>query len=86
MLPSARTLSPTQFSYPYSPTSMTETTNSQAKKSNAGTSTQSEDSLEYLDDTYDPTPYYLYDDTNGEPPISWQERRDAEFRKKYGWA
>ena len=65
---------------------MTETTNSQAKKLNAGTSTQSEDSLEYLDDTYDPTPYYLYDDTNGEPPISWQERRDAEFRKKYGWA
>ena len=44
MLPSARTLSPTQFSYPYSLTSMTETTNSQAKKSNAGTSTQSKDS------------------------------------------
>ena len=65
---------------------MTETTNSQANKLNAVTSTQSEDSLEYLDDTYDPTPYYLYDDTNGEPPISWQERRDAEFRKKYGWA
>ena len=86
MLPSAMTLSPTQFSYPYSLTSMTETTNFQAKKSNAGTSTQSEDSLEYLDATYDPTPYYLYDDTNGEPPISWQERRDAEFRKKYGWA
>ena len=65
---------------------MKDTTNSQAKKSNAGTSTQSEDSLEYLDDTYDPTPYYLYDDTNGEPPISWQERQDAEFRKEYGWA
>ena len=65
---------------------MKDTTNSQAKKLNAGTSTQSEDSLEYLDDTYDPTPYYLYDDTNGDPPISWQERRDAEFRKKYGWA
>ena len=65
---------------------MTETTNSQAKKLNAGTSTQSEDSLEYLDDTYAPTPYYLYDDTNGEPPISWQERQDAEFRKEYGWA
>ena len=86
MLPSAKTLSPTQSSYPYSLTFMTETTNSQAKKSNAGTSTQSEDSLEYLDDTYDPTPYYLYDDTNGEPPISWQERQDAEFRKEYGWA
>ena len=37
-------------------------------------------------DDYDPTPQFLYDDTNGEPPISWQERRDAEFRKKYGWA
>jgi len=65
---------------------MTETTNSQAKKSNAGTSTQSEDSQEYLDDTYDPTPYYLYDNTNGQPPISWRERQDAEFRKEYGWA
>ena len=76
----------TQSSYPYSPTSMTETTNSQPKKSKAGTSTQSKDSQEYLDDTYDPTPYYLYDNTNGEPPISWQERQDAEFRKEYGWA
>ena len=28
----------------------------------------------------------LYDDTGGEPPISAEERRDAEFRKKYGWA
>ena len=115
MLPSARTLSPTQFSYPYSLTSKTETTNSQAKKLNAGTSTPSKDLVvlpdgttklitgistvpphvqevirysEYqkLQDTYDPTPYYLYDDTNGEPPISWQERQDAEFRKEYGWA
>jgi hypothetical protein len=34
----------------------------------------------------DPTPQYLYDDTGGEPPISAEERRDAEFRKKYGWA
>ena len=74
------------YSYPFSLIYMTETTNSQPKKSNAGTSTQFEDSQECLDDTYDPTPYYLYDDTNGEPPISWQERRDAEFRKKYGWA
>ena len=44
-----------------------------------------DDDIDY-DDDYDPTPQYLYDDTNGEPPISWQERRDAEFRKKYGWA
>jgi len=34
----------------------------------------------------DPTPQHLYDDTGGEPPISAEERRDAEFRKKYGWA
>ena len=32
----------------------------------------------------DPTPQHLYDDTGGEPPISAEERRDAEFRKKYG--
>ena len=44
-----------------------------------------DDDIDY-DDDYDPTPQYLYDDTNGEPPISWQERTDAEFRKKYGWA
>ena len=42
--------------------------------------------LSELADDYDPTPQFLYDNTNGEPPISWQERRDAEFRKKYGWA
>ena len=47
---------------------------------------------EYFDDydspysMIDPTPQYLYDDTGGEPPISAKERRDAEFRKKYGWA
>jgi len=34
----------TQSSYPYLPTSMTETTNFQPKKSNAGTSTPSRDS------------------------------------------
>ena len=34
----------------------------------------------------DPTPQHLYDNTGGEPPISAEERRDAEFRKKYGWA
>ena len=44
-----------------------------------------DDDIDY-DDDYDPTPYYLYDNTNGEPPISAQERSDAEFRKKYGWA
>tara|TARA_R100000458_G_C8240925_1_gene220031 strand:- start:176 stop:313 length:138 start_codon:yes stop_codon:yes gene_type:complete len=40
-------------------------------------------------DDYDPTPYYLYDDTNGEPPISWKERQEMEdkkFREEYGWA
>tara|TARA_B000000557_G_scaffold251431_1_gene238705 strand:- start:185 stop:373 length:189 start_codon:yes stop_codon:yes gene_type:complete len=40
-------------------------------------------------DDYDPTPYYLYDDTNGEPPISWKERQELEdkkFREEYGWA
>ena len=42
--------------------------------------------LSELAEDHDPTPQHLYDDTNGEPPISWQERRDAEFRKKYGWA
>ena len=26
------------------------------------------------DDDYDPTPQYLYDDTNGEPQVSWEER------------
>ncbi len=41
------------------------------------------------DDDYDPTPYYLYDDTNGEPPLSWKERQEIEdkkFREEYGWA
>ena len=33
------------------------------------------------DDDYDPTPYYLYDNTNGEPPISWKERQDAEQKR-----
>ena len=79
----------------FSPIYMKETTNFQVKKSNAGTSTQlkvSQDPLEVLDtdnDDYDPTPYYLYDDTNGEPPISWKERQeieDSKFREQYGWA
>ena len=33
------------------------------------------------EDDYDPTPYYLYDNTNGEPPISWKERQDAEQKR-----
>ena len=33
------------------------------------------------DDDYDPTPQYLYDNTNGEPPISWKERQDAEQKR-----
>ena len=33
------------------------------------------------DDDYDPTPYYLYDNTYGEPQISWKERQDAEQKR-----
>ena len=33
------------------------------------------------EDDYDPTPYYLYDNTNGEPQISWKERQDAEQKR-----
>ena len=33
------------------------------------------------DDDYDPTPQYLYDNTNGEPQVSWQERQDAEQKR-----
>ena len=45
--------------------------------------------LKNMNDDYDPTPYYLYDDTNGEPPISWKERQEMEdkkFREEHGWA
>lgn len=74
---------------------MTETTNSQAKKSSDGISIPLKVSQDHLDledidfDDYDPTPYYLYDDTNGEPPISWEERQrleDSKFREQNGWA
>ena len=74
---------------------MTETTPSQAKKSSDGISIPlkvSQDPLELGDidfDDYDPTPYYLYDNTNGEPPISWEERQrleDSKFREEHGWA
>ena len=43
-----------------------------------------EDEGEVEDDDYDPTPYYLYDDTNGEPPVSWEERVRAESKKLRG--
>ena len=43
-----------------------------------------EDEGEVEDDDYDPTPQYLYDDTNGEPPVSWQERIDAEYKRCEG--
>ena len=65
---------------------MTETTKNFQPSQTDGTSTPAQDWQELPPDVYDPTPYYLYDNTNGEPPISAQERRDAEFRKKYGWA
>ena len=45
---------------------------------------QFEDEGEVEDDDYDPTPQYLYDDTNGEPPVSWQERIDAEYKRCEG--
>ena len=31
---------------------------------------------------YDPTPYYLYDDTGGERPVTSQERHQAAFEQK----
>ena len=34
------------------------------------------------DDDYDPTPYYLYDDTFGERPMSPEERHNAAFEQK----
>jgi len=45
--------------------------------------THIEDEGEVIDD-YDPTPQYLYDNTNGEPPVSWQERIDAEYKRCEG--
>ena len=43
-----------------------------------------EDEGEVEDDDYDPTPQYLYDDTNGEPQVSYQERIVAESKKLRG--
>ena len=37
---------------------------------------------EILDDDYDPTPYYLYDDTGGEPPMSADERHREAWEEK----
>ncbi len=34
------------------------------------------------EEDYDPTPYYLYDDTFGERPISPEERHRASFEQK----
>ena len=34
------------------------------------------------DDDYDPTPYYLYDDSFGERPITPEERHRAAFEQK----
>ena len=74
---------------------MTEITNSHPKKSSVGTSTPKKDYLDPLEvedtdyDDFDPTPQYLYDDTNGEPPLSWKERQeleDSKYREQYGWA
>ena len=43
-----------------------------------------EDEGEVEDDDYDPTPQYLYDNTNGEPQVSWEERVRAESKKLRG--
>ena len=43
-----------------------------------------EDEGEVEDDDYDPTPQCLYDDTNGEPQVSYQERIVAESKKLRG--
>ena len=37
---------------------------------------------EILDDDYDPTPYYLWDDTGGEPPMSADERHREAWEEK----
>ena len=37
---------------------------------------------EILDDDYDPTPQYLWDDTGGEPPISAAERNKESWEEK----
>jgi len=64
-------------------------------KSSDGISIPQKDYLDPLEvedtdyDDFDPTPQYLYDDTNGEPPLSWKERQeleDSKYREQYGWA
>ena len=37
---------------------------------------------EILDDDYDPTPQYLWDDTGGEPPMSADERHKEAWEEK----
>jgi hypothetical protein len=41
-----------------------------------------DDQEENLDDDYDPTPQYLWDDTGGEPPISADERDREAWEEK----
>ena len=41
-----------------------------------------EDCEEIEEEEYDPTPYYLYDDTFGERAVSPQERHKAAFEQK----
>ena len=60
MLSSARMPYPIPFSYPFLLTFMTETTNSQAKKSSDGTSTQSKDSHVLPDDIAKAIAYLEY--------------------------
>ena len=40
------------------------------------------DAVDEEDDDYDPTPYYLYDDTGGEPPMSADERHMKAWEEK----
>jgi hypothetical protein len=32
---------------------------------------------------YDPSPYYLWDDTGGEPPVTLDEMHTAAYNQKY---
>ena len=43
---------------------------------------ENDDQEENLDDDYDPTPQYLWDDTGGEPPISADERHREAWEEK----
>ena len=60
MLSLARMPYPIQFSYPFLLTFMTETTNSQAKKSSDGTSTQSKDLVDLPEDILKAIQYLEY--------------------------